>query len=206
MRSTKTRPYRMNRRAEQVDQTRERITAAAVRLHTTVGPSNTSIAAVAEEAGVTRLTVYRHFADLDALFHACRGHWLATNPPPDASAWRSIPGLEPRARVALSQMYAWYGEHGQELYPIYRDAPSLPRGTQDAMRAESEARTDALLDDIPLPAGIQRSARAVAGHLLGLWTWRSLVVQQGLSRREAVEVAVRMLCAAASSDSLASRR
>jgi hypothetical protein len=103
-------------------------------------------------------------------------------------------------------MYAWYDEHGQELYPIYRDAPSLPRGTQDAMRAESAARTDALLDDIPLPAGIQRSARAVAGHLLGLWTWRSLVVQQGLSGREAVEVAVRMLCAAASSDSLASRR
>ena len=38
MRSTKTRPYRMNRRAAQVDQTRERITEAAVRLHTTVGP------------------------------------------------------------------------------------------------------------------------------------------------------------------------
>ena len=83
MRSTKTRPYQMNRRAEQVDQTRERITAAAVRLHTTVGPSNTSIAAVAEEAGVTRLTVYRHFADLDALFDACRGHWRAANPAPD---------------------------------------------------------------------------------------------------------------------------
>ena len=103
-------------------------------------------------------------------------------------------------------MYAWYGEHGQELYPIYRDAPSLPRGTQDAMRAESEARTDALLDDIPLPAGTRRSVRAVAGHLLGLWTWRSLVVQQGLSGKEAVEVAVRMLCATASSDSPGSRR
>ena len=63
MRSTKSRPYRMQRRAAQVDETRLKITEAAVRLHTTVGPSQTSIAAVAEEAGVTRLTVYRHFAD-----------------------------------------------------------------------------------------------------------------------------------------------
>ena len=76
--------------------------------------------------------------------------------------------------MAFSQLYAWYGEHGEELYPIYRDAPSMPRTTQDAMRAESEARTDALLDDITLPAGTRRSVRAVAGHLLGLWTWRSL--------------------------------
>src|SRR5674476_670737 len=86
VRSTKSRPYRMKRRAEQVDETRQRITEAAVRLHTTVGPAHSSIAAVAEEAGVTRLTVYRHFADLDALFAACRAHWSARNPRPDAGA------------------------------------------------------------------------------------------------------------------------
>ena len=33
-----TRPYRMQRRAEHVDETRLRITEAAVKLHTTVGP------------------------------------------------------------------------------------------------------------------------------------------------------------------------
>lgn len=47
----------MARRAELVDQTRERITAAAARLHTSIGPANTSVAGIAEEAGVTRLTV-----------------------------------------------------------------------------------------------------------------------------------------------------
>ena len=79
MRSTKSTdpPYRMQRRAEQIDETRQRITDAAVRLHTTVGPANTSIASIAEEAGSRDSTVYRHFADLDALFQACRGHWLA---------------------------------------------------------------------------------------------------------------------------------
>src|SRR5665811_1687119 len=96
MRSIKSRPYRMKRRAEQVDETRQRITEAAVRLHTTVGPAHSSIAAVAEEAGVTRLTVYRHFADLDALFAACRAHWSAQNPRPDAG-----PGS--RSRVSKSE-------------------------------------------------------------------------------------------------------
>src|SRR5450756_2236866 len=84
MRATKSRPYHMRRRAEQVNQTRERITEAAARLHTTVGPAHSSIAAIAEEAGVTRLTVYRHFAHLDALFEACRAHWSARHPRPDA--------------------------------------------------------------------------------------------------------------------------
>ncbi|HEU4572144.1 MAG TPA: TetR family transcriptional regulator, partial [Candidatus Limnocylindrales bacterium] len=66
----------MSRRAERVDETRQRITDAAIRLHTSVGPSGTSIAAVADAAGVTRLTVYRHFPDMAALFAACSAHWF----------------------------------------------------------------------------------------------------------------------------------
>jgi AcrR family transcriptional regulator len=83
----------MGHRAELVEQTRQRITDAAVRLHTTVGPANTSISTVAAEAGVTRLTVYRHFSDLEALFAACRAHWFGQHRPPDISAWRAIPDL-----------------------------------------------------------------------------------------------------------------
>lgn len=188
----------MHRRAEQVEGTRQRITEAAVRLHTTIGPANTSIASVAQEAGVTRLTVYRHFADLDALFQACRGHWISQNPPPDEAAWGDIPGLEDRARLAFTQLYAWYGAHGEELLPIYRDVAGMPHPTQDALRSESETRADALLAGIALPDGAARPARAVAGHLLSLWTWRSLVVEQGLTSDEAVSLAVRLLRTAAS--------
>ena len=53
----------MRKRAEQVDQTHQRIVEAAVHLHGTVGPAATTIAGIAEQAGVTRLTVYRHFPD-----------------------------------------------------------------------------------------------------------------------------------------------
>jgi AcrR family transcriptional regulator len=197
VRSTKSRTYQMRRRAEQVDQTRERITEATVRLHTTVGPAHTSIAAVAEEAGVTRLTVYRHFADLDALFVACRAHWVAQNPRPDPNAWLAIPDLEGRAQRAFEELYAWYRDHADELYPIYRDAASMPLSTQQATAVGNRQLADALIAG-HLGSIQERDGRllsAVAGHLVDFWTWRSLVVQQGLDDGAAVTTAVRLLCA-----------
>ena len=67
----------MRKRADDVAATRQRIVEAAVRLHGTIGPAATTISALAEEAGVTRLTVYRHFPDDLALFTACSAHWAA---------------------------------------------------------------------------------------------------------------------------------
>src|SRR5579884_1746829 len=81
------RRYRMRRRAERVDDTRRRIVDAAVALHGSAGPSGTTFLAVADRAGVTRATVYRHFPDVDALFAACSTHWLAQQVPPDPSTW-----------------------------------------------------------------------------------------------------------------------
>lgn len=199
MRSIKSRPYHMRRRAEQVDETRQRITEAAVRLHTTVGPAHSSIAAVAEEAGVTRLTVYRHFADLDALFAACRAHWSAQNPRPDARAWLEIPRLGERARRAFGELYRWYRDHADELYPINRDAAAMPLSAQRATETGNRMLADALVTghvgaDTD-SAGEGRLLHAVARHLVDFLTWRSLAVQQGLDDREVVELAVRLLTA-----------
>jgi len=57
----KPRPYQMRRRAEAQLETRRRITESAVELHGTLGPSRTSMSAVAAHAGVRRSTLYRHF-------------------------------------------------------------------------------------------------------------------------------------------------
>lgn len=193
MRSTKTRPYRMTRRAELVDETRQRITEATARLHTSVGPANTSVAAIAEEADVTRLTVYRHFPDLDVLFQACRAHWRSQNPPPDAGAWPQTLGLEARARRALTEIYAWFHDHADELFPIYRDLSTSPLSSQEAIRKENGRLGDLLLaDDIP-DGTAGRQVRAVARHLLDYRTWRSLAVDQELGDAEAVEIGVRWL-------------
>lgn len=196
----------MRRRAELVEGTRQRIVEAAVRLHTTVGPANTSIASVAEEAGVTRLTVYRHFGDLDTLFEACRGHWRAQNPPPDPTSWSGIPDLGDRARQALSGLYAWYRERVDELTPIYRDAASMPMSAQERMAEETRALGEALVAGHAGTGAQGRALRAVARHLLGFGTWRSLAIQQGLDDHEIVDLAVAFLLASADGGTRAAGR
>src|SRR6266705_1901362 len=106
--SDETRSYQMRRRAEAQEQTRLRITESAVALHGSVGPSRTSISAVAAHAGVRRSTVYRHFPDEAALFDACTAHWAAANPPPDLDAWSAIDSPDERLRVALDALHAYY--------------------------------------------------------------------------------------------------
>lgn len=192
----------MSRRAELVDQTRERITAATVRLHTSIGPANTSVTSIAEEAGVTRLTVYRHFADLDVLFEACRAHWRAQNPPPDPRLWAELFGLEARVRRGLTEFYAWYREHADELFPIYRDMTTMPLSSQETTRSENRLLGDLLVGgDVP-EGDPGRKVRAVARHLVDYRTWRSLAIQQELSDAEAVEIGVRVLSTLASTGSV----
>ena len=197
MRSMKVRPYRMHRRAEQVGLTRKRITEAAMLLHTTIGPANTSLAGVAAQAGVTRLTVYRHFPDLESLFVACSGHWMELYPPPEIDAWRAIPNLEERARTALRELYGWYREHGDDLFPIHRDIAAMPAAAQETIRARDAAAAAALIGG-DAPAGVDaRRLRAVAGHLVSFWTWRSLTHDEGLQEADAIELAVGFLTGAA---------
>lgn len=57
------RSYRLRKRAEGVAETRQRIIDADVLLHETVGLAAATVSSLAEQAGVTRLTVYRHFPD-----------------------------------------------------------------------------------------------------------------------------------------------
>ena len=185
----------MTRRAELVAETRKRITGAAARLHTTVGPANTTVAAIAEEAGVTRLTVYRHFADLDVLFEACRAHWRSENPPPDAEAWSAIPHVEERVRTALTRLYGWYREHADELFPIYRDVTAMPASSQVRMQDENRRLGELLVGDAEPRDDEGRLLKAAARHVLDYRTWRSLALGQGLVDSEAVEVGVRLITA-----------
>ena len=184
------RQYQLRKRADRIAETRRRIVEAAVELHTTTGPAKTSIAAVAERAGVQRHTVYAHFPDLRSLFAACSGHWYATNPFPDAAAWSAIKEPERRLSAALDDVYGWYERVEPALALFRRDASLVPE--QGEIVEERAARLASLADSLARGFSRRRRARAAIGHALEFETWRSLVRRQGLSRASAVDAMVRL--------------
>src|SRR5919107_1985901 len=110
MATTKRQPrkYQKIRRAEQQAETRQRIVEAMVALHREVGPARATISAIAERAGVERLTVYRHFPDERSMFEACTTHYATEVPQPDPASWADIDDPAERLRAVLLTFYEYY--------------------------------------------------------------------------------------------------
>jgi AcrR family transcriptional regulator len=182
----------MTARAELVEQTRRRIVEAAVELHGSIGPANTTVAAIAERAGVTRLTVYRHFPDDDAMFGACTAHWAAQQNMPDLEAWLAESDPVERLRVALTDLYRFYAEAEPMLTLSGRDRDALPAFVQLANDDRAAAQVEAVLSAWPKRQHTP-TRRALVAHALAFTTWRSLCLENGLSARQAVHAVVRMV-------------
>src|SRR6476661_4188677 len=125
-RTPKRRTYVQQRRAEQQSATRRRILEAVFALHGEIGPARTTIKAIAERAGVERLTVYRHFADEGAILAACDAHFRSESPPPDPAEWADIADPAGRLRAALLAFYGYYRRGEQMIANAERDAADLP--------------------------------------------------------------------------------
>ena len=193
------RPYRKRRRAELEAETRRRITESAVELHGTLGPSRTSMSAIAERAGVRRSTLYRHFPDEAAVFVACSTHWGEANPPPDPGAWAAIEDPDERLRTVLEELYAYYRRTEGMLANLHRDEALVPVVAQHFSRFHdflAHAR-DILLQGRGLRGQARRRASAAAGHALDFKTWRSLARENELDDREAAELMCRFVAGAA---------
>jgi AcrR family transcriptional regulator len=193
------RAYRKRRRAEHETQTRRQITEAAMKLHGTVGPARTTITGIAAEAGVQRATVYRHFPDLDSLFISCSAHWASLNPPPDPGIWRLIADPEKRVRHGLTELYDWYAWADPMLTNIFRDAPLVPamaRASENFQR-QFEALHGALMQGRQTRGHVRARVAGAIGHALEFGSWRSLTQTQGLNSKEAVELMIVLIAAAA---------
>ena len=185
----------MRRRAEQVNQTRQRIVEATVQLHGSVGPAATTIAAIAQAAGVTRLTVYRHFPDDAALFAACSAHWSSGQQLPDPGAWAGIGDPAARLRAGLADLYRFYRAGAGLLTCIYRDFAALPEAHQQVLRDQDALVGDVLTAPFGGAGDERRRRRAVIGHATSFWTWRSLCLDHGLTDAEAVDAMTAMVLA-----------
>ncbi|HEV7768769.1 MAG TPA: helix-turn-helix domain-containing protein [Thermoanaerobaculia bacterium] len=165
------RGYTKVRRAEAEEATRGRIVSAMVALHEELGPARTTVSAIAERAGVERLTVYRHFPDESSMLHACSSHWSSLHPPPEVCDVGRDPASD--CRRTILRLYVWYRANVAMLTNIETDTPRIPliatlmapfASHLDGMAAELNGRWP------------RRSARRAATirHALEFSTWRSL--------------------------------
>ena len=195
--SDKKRPYQKKRRAELEEETRLRITESAVALHGSLGPSRTSISAVAEHAGVRRSTLYRHFPDEAALFDACSAHWEAANPPPDIGGWAQIKDPDERLGAALGETYAYYRRAEPMLSRLLRDIEHPLVAPRMAGLGEYMAAGRDILVQGRNARGARRTRVAAAiGHALAFSTWQSLARDQQLDDAQAIELMCRLVEAA----------
>ena len=191
-RLAKTRRYTLRQRATAMDRTHDRITKAAIELHGSVGPAATTMSAVAERAGVTRATLYRHFPDEATLFAACSADWLAAHPRPDPA---NLPAGDREARLAaaLDAVYAWYRADAPMRANLLRDADVFP----PAIRAGIRSFPDTFVAALASEWGSARGAEAGLSIRLPqspLWARLSYVVDQSrlanATRTESVQSVV----------------
>jgi AcrR family transcriptional regulator len=196
-----TRKYEKKRRAEKESETRGRIVEAVYALHGEIGPARTTIKAIAERAGVERLTVYRHFADEGAIFAACDAHFRSETPPPDPAAWADIVDPAERLRAALVAFYGFYRRGENMIANAERDAVGLP--ALAVLMAPRGAILAAVREDLLAAWAVRDRARtrlaAAIAHALRFDTWRSLVRVEGLEDAEAAQLMVDLARAAVAS-------
>ena len=145
--STPKRKYELKKRAEEMAETHRRITQAAIELHGTVGPSRTTMSAVAKRAGVERRTLYRHFPTEADLFVACSTHYFRANPWPDLGSWRATRNPHERLETALEELFAYYERTEPMFNNVLRDA-ELVDVARDAV--------------VPLQAYLEEAAEVLA--------------------------------------------
>lgn len=145
-------------------------------LHEELGPANTSIKAVAEKAGVQRLTVYRYFPDEDSLFQACTSTWLSLNPPPNVTEWADMDHAAERSYAAILAFNNYYRRTETMWKGAYRDVDDV--GALQKPMAMFEAYLDQIRDDL-LAAWKARGKKKqqlsiTLRHCLQFSTWDSL--------------------------------
>ncbi|MDG2520657.1 TetR/AcrR family transcriptional regulator [Caulobacter segnis] len=176
-----TRPYNNTLRREQADATRDRILDATARL-LDEGVAEPTNRAVAERAGVTQVTLYRHFPSRQLLL---QGVWAHLN------AKSGIAGGMPRDPDDLRQRIT-------PLFESFDAAPgeitarlTTPQGrvARASLDDERRAAFTALLETAAptLDPAEQVKAAAVLQLLYSAYSWLSLREQWNLTGEPAAE-------------------
>jgi AcrR family transcriptional regulator len=188
--STKIRKYELKARAESQRETRDRIARVAAELHEEKGVAHTTVAEIARRAGVTRLTVYNHFADLSELLPACAAHYARLHPTPDFESVLAQGDADERVRGVLGLVYRWYRETEPMYGKLFSDRASVPE-LDRFLEQNIDRMLDGLGSDLVGPFALRgRRAvrlRALIRLALDFWTWRRLA-GEGLDDEASADV------------------
>ena len=145
-------------------------------LHSTLGPARTTVAQIAERAGVQRHTYYAHFPDERGLFLACSGLALERDPLPDVDAWQDVPAGRERLRRGLGELYQWFERNADQAACVLRDAEhhALTREIVELRMVPTFAKAAQVLGE-----SLNPRALALLNVALDFACWRVLGQSQG---------------------------
>jgi AcrR family transcriptional regulator len=152
------RKYHSPLRAEQANQTRRRVLEAAYRLFADRGYSGTTVAAVAEEAGVSPETIYVSLGGKRGLLEQVIEMAVAGEDDREGAWWAEVAQL-PRARERLQKMV----EYSCRILARTRPIHTVIRGAADKEAFASALATRLLHDR--LTAQTERIRRYLADDL-----------------------------------------
>ncbi len=168
-------------------------------LHGTLGPSRTSMSAVAAHAGVRRSTLYRHFPDEAALFDACTAA-LGGRQPAARSRRLVVDRRLPTSAcgVALGEIYAFYRRTEAMLDNLLRDETSAARrrSASPPSAATSRRRATRSWQGASCEEPPRRRTQAAIGHAIAFSTLEVARARAGAPDDEAAAL-MRTLVAAA---------
>jgi AcrR family transcriptional regulator len=184
------RRYEQRVRGARVAETRARIVEAIMSLHGEVGPRNTTVSAIANRAGVERLTVYRHFKDEAEMFAACSGRYMELHPPPDPTAWARERDPNRRVRRGLADLYAFFSRTAPMFAKVYLDVDESP--ALRTIMAQFDAQLGHLADELTSAWPRDKSTRkrqTILRHAAKFATWQSFEAE-GVNNEEKIELII----------------
>jgi AcrR family transcriptional regulator len=197
--SSQTRKYELKARAESHRETHDRIARAAAELHEEKGVAHTTVAEIARRAGVSRLTVYNHFADLSELLPACSAHYASLHPQPDFAAALGLDDPVERVRAALTGLYGWYRETEPMTSKLFSGRVAVPE-LDRFMRENGDRPREELAGGLAAGFGARgrraERLRALMGLALDFWTWQRLT-HEGLGDEAAADIMAQAVASAA---------
>jgi len=147
--------------------TQEAILVAATQLFMERGYEGTTVADVAERAGVSRATVFWHFSDKGGLFREALVRLFTPFRDSLANDFHDLPAPK-RLHEQLGAAELFARQHGHELAAFLRwafESPDHREGVVTALLDLNQRYQGVLIETVSEIVGAERDARALGGAL-----------------------------------------